>query len=59
MHSLINSDDDVSLFFSPEEWEASKADEITLEEVRDALSSIEGSLADAVIEERQERFHSA
>ncbi len=58
MNSPTNPDDDVSLCFTPEEWEASKTDEITLEEVRDALSSIKGSLAQAVIDSREERFES-
>jgi|GEM_PF-2298574 len=49
-----NPGDNVSLFFTPEEWEASKTDTISLEEVRDALASINGSLANAVIEEREE-----
>ncbi len=46
---------DPSVYFSAEEWERANADDITLEEVRRALSSIDGSLSDAVIESREER----
>ena len=46
---------DASAYFSPEEWERSKSDSVTLEEVRRALSSIDGSLSDAVIASRGER----
>ena len=44
--------DDVSGYFEPEEWEAAKHDDIGLQDVRRALSSIPGSLADAVIAAR-------
>jgi predicted DNA-binding antitoxin AbrB/MazE fold protein len=54
--SIADPEDDVALFFPPEEWEASKTDNITLEEVRNALSSIKGSLAQAAIDSREERF---
>jgi predicted DNA-binding antitoxin AbrB/MazE fold protein len=47
--------DDVSGYFEPEEWEAAKHDDISLQEVRKALSTIPGSLADAVIASREER----
>jgi predicted DNA-binding antitoxin AbrB/MazE fold protein len=46
---------DPSVYFSREEWARAKADSVTLEEVRRALSSIDGSLSDAVIESRGER----
>ncbi len=46
---------DASAYFSPEEWEAALRDEISLDEVRQALSSIYGSLSDAVIALREER----
>ena len=46
---------DPSGYFSPEEWEAAIHDEITLDEVRQALSSIDGSLSDAVIALREDR----
>jgi predicted DNA-binding antitoxin AbrB/MazE fold protein len=49
------SADDVAGYFEPEEWEAAKHDDISLQEVRRALSSITGSLADAVIASREER----
>ena len=45
---------DASAYFSPDEWEAALRDEISLDEVREALSSIDGSLSDAVIESREE-----
>jgi len=47
--------DDVAAYFEPEDWEAAKHDDISLQEVRHALSSIPGSLADAVIASREER----
>jgi predicted DNA-binding antitoxin AbrB/MazE fold protein len=47
---------DIAAYFEPEEWEASKHDQISLDEVRHALSSIRGSLSDAVIASRNERF---
>ena len=47
--------DDVAGYFEPEEWEAAKHDDVSLQEVRRALSSIPGSLADAVITSREER----
>ncbi len=46
---------DPSEFFTPEEWALAQVDTITHEEVREALSSLPGSLADAVIESRRER----
>ena len=46
---------DPSAYFSREEWARAGNDTITLEEVRRALSSIDGSLSDAVIESREER----
>jgi predicted DNA-binding antitoxin AbrB/MazE fold protein len=46
---------DPSAYFSPEEWESALRDEISLEEVRQALSSIDGSLSDTVIALREER----
>jgi predicted DNA-binding antitoxin AbrB/MazE fold protein len=47
--------DDVADYFEPEEWNAAKHDDISLQDVRRALSSIPGSLADAVIASREER----
>lgn len=49
-------EDGIAAYFSPAEWEASKHDDINLAEVRIALSSIEGSLSDAVTATREERF---
>jgi len=49
-------DTDIAAYFKPGEWEASKLDDISLQEVRSALSSIQGSLSDAVIASREERF---
>jgi len=46
---------DVAGYFTPEEWEAAKHDDIGLDEARQALASIPGSLADAVIASREER----
>lgn len=46
---------DASGYFTPEEWEAALHDEISLAEVRQALSSIDGSLSDGVIALREER----
>jgi predicted DNA-binding antitoxin AbrB/MazE fold protein len=46
---------DASAYFSSEEWEAALRDEVSLDQVRQALSSIEGSLSDAVIALRNER----
>ncbi|HWF09295.1 MAG TPA: hypothetical protein VG297_12580 [Bryobacteraceae bacterium] len=47
--------DDVADCFEPEEWKAAKNDDVSLHEVRRALSSIAGSLADGVIASREER----
>jgi predicted DNA-binding antitoxin AbrB/MazE fold protein len=46
---------DASAYFSAEEWDAALRDELSLDEVRQALSSIDGSLSDAVIALREER----
>jgi len=46
---------DVAGYFEPDEWEAAKRDDISLDEVRRALASIPGPLADAVIASREER----
>ena len=47
--------DDLAGYFEPEGWEAAKHDDISPQEVRRALSTIPGSLADAVIASREER----
>jgi predicted DNA-binding antitoxin AbrB/MazE fold protein len=46
---------EASAYFSAEEWEAALRDEISLAEVRQALSSIDGSLSDAIVALREER----
>ena len=46
---------DHPLLVSPEEWASAAADDIGLDEVRRALSTIRGSLSEAIIEERQDR----
>jgi predicted DNA-binding antitoxin AbrB/MazE fold protein len=43
------------LLVSPEEWSDAAHDDISLDEVRRALSTIDGSLSDAVLKERRER----
>jgi hypothetical protein len=40
---------------SPEEWSDAAQDDISLDEVRRALATIDGSLSEAVLEERRER----
>jgi predicted DNA-binding antitoxin AbrB/MazE fold protein len=52
----MDSNDDMAGYFERDEWEASKRDGITLADVRLALSKIPGSLADAVVASREERF---
>jgi predicted DNA-binding antitoxin AbrB/MazE fold protein len=48
--------EDIAAYFDADAWEASKSDTISLAEVRHALSSIPGSLSEAVISSRDERF---
>ena len=43
------------LLVSPAEWSHAAADDIGLDLVRQALASVHGSLAQAVLEERRER----
>ena len=43
------------LLASPDEWANASGDEISLDEVRRALSKIRGSLSEAIITERRER----
>jgi len=54
--TIAEVDSDVAAYFDAAEWEASKHDDISLQDVQSALSSIEGSLSDAVIASREERF---
>ena len=53
---LSGTSSDLAGYFEPEEWEASKRDEVSLEEVRLALSSIQGCLSDTVIASREVRL---
>ncbi len=46
---------DLAGYFTPEEWANAAHDDIDLDEVRRALSTISGSLSEAVIALRQER----
>ena len=48
-------DQDIAGYFTPEEWAEAAHDDVTLDEVRRALSTISGSLSEAVIALRQER----
>jgi len=48
-------DDDLTGYFTPEEWAGAAHDPITWDDVRTALSEISGSLSDAVTAQRQER----
>jgi predicted DNA-binding antitoxin AbrB/MazE fold protein len=52
---LSASGQEVAGYFSPEEWEAAFHDQISLEEVRRALSSIPGCLSDTVVASREDR----
>jgi len=46
---------DHPLLASPDEWAAAASDEITLDEVRRALSTIRGSLSETIVDERRDR----
>ena len=46
---------DVTGYFSSEEWSEAAHDDVSLDEVRRALATMAGSLSDAVIASRQER----
>jgi predicted DNA-binding antitoxin AbrB/MazE fold protein len=46
---------DVKGYFTPEEWSKAERDDVSLEQVRQALATISGSLSEAVIALRQER----
>ncbi len=50
-----NDGSDLAGYFTPEEWADAAHDDISLDEVRQALSTISGSLSEAVIALRQER----
>ena len=42
-------------YFSPEDWAEAASDDVSLQDVRKALSTISGSLSEAVIAHRSER----
>ena len=48
-------DDDLSGYFTPEEWAAAAVDIVTWDDVRLAFAGVVGSLSDTVIAQRQER----
>jgi predicted DNA-binding antitoxin AbrB/MazE fold protein len=54
--TIEDMDADVAAYFDSDEWETSLLDDVTLQDVRVALSSIQGSLSDAVIASRKERL---
>ena len=43
------------LLASPDEWAAAASDEISLDVVRRALSTIRGSLSETILDERRDR----
>ena len=51
----MNADQDIAGYFMPEEWAEALHDDILLDEVRSALSTISGSLSESVIKLREER----
>ena len=51
----ITVSQDAAGYFTPEEWAEAARDDVSLDEVRRALSTITGSLSDAVVALRQER----
>jgi predicted DNA-binding antitoxin AbrB/MazE fold protein len=55
IHDPTDIGQDLAGYFTPEEWAEAARDDISLDEVRRALSTISGSLSDAVIALRQER----
>lgn len=52
--TIAEVDDDGAAYFDADEWEAPKRDEVSLQDVRLALSSIHGSLSDAIIASRED-----
>ena len=54
--TIADVDTDIAAYFDAAEWEASKYDDISLQDVRLALCSIQTSLSDAVIASREERY---
>jgi len=51
----MTASQDLAGYFTPEEWAEAAHDDVSLNEVRRALSTISGSLSEAVIDSRQER----
>jgi predicted DNA-binding antitoxin AbrB/MazE fold protein len=51
----VSHGQEVAGYFSPEEWAQAAQDTVSLDEVRQALASISGSLSEAVIAQREER----
>lgn len=51
-----NIPSDHPLLISPEEWVGAAADDIGLDEVRRALSTIRGSFSEVIIDERGDRY---
>jgi hypothetical protein len=46
---------DLAGYFTPEEWATAAKDDISLDDVRRALSTISGSFSEAIVALRQER----
>ena len=51
----MNADQDIAGYVTPEEWAEALRDDISLDEVRRALSTICGPLSEAVLDLREER----
>jgi len=51
----MTASQDLAGYFTPEEWAEAAHDDVSLNEVRRALSTISRSLSEAVIDSRQER----
>ncbi len=51
----LATDDDLTGYYSPEQWAEAAHDCVTRDDAREALSSISGSLSDAVTAQSQER----
>ncbi len=54
--SELVQNDDIATYFDPAEWEALKTDSISRVEVWRATASVRGSLSEAAIASRDERF---
>jgi predicted DNA-binding antitoxin AbrB/MazE fold protein len=51
----MTADQDIAGYFTPEEWADALHDDVSLDDVRRALSTISASLSEAVIDLREER----